>query len=240
MKSLQQTERKVGIIGFCFWVSIKCIVWALLGWLLAYVIAMAITVFYPSFDVYAYFHLLTDSQLQYIAFIKTTGGLNEPQQWVVHYLQLLNNMEWFKTWVSSEILPDLPENNLTTYPVLNYYLKVGSAYLLAALKLLRLSTELTVTRLCVLILFMPTFLLAFVLGLIEGLLQRDLRRFGGGRESALVYHRARSCIAPLFLWACLLYLMLPIPVTPVNFLLPFTLLIAFAAAITARTFKKYL
>ena len=34
-------------------------------------------------------------------------------------------------------------------------------------------------------------------GLVDGLVRRDLRKFGAGRESSYLYHKARGSIIPL-------------------------------------------
>jgi hypothetical protein len=41
---------------------------------------------------------------------------------------------------------------------------------------------------------LPQFVLTIVIGLIDGLVRRDLRRFGAGHESGFVYHHARRMI----------------------------------------------
>ena len=49
-------------------------------------------------------------------------------------------------------------------------------------------TQLFSVRLAILTLAMPVFLLFSLVALVDGLVQRDLRRWGGGRESSFVYH----------------------------------------------------
>jgi hypothetical protein len=45
-------------------------------------------------------------------------------------------------------------------------------------------------RLAVMVSALPVFLLAGLVAVVDGLGQRDLRRFGGGREKGQVYHLA--------------------------------------------------
>jgi integrating conjugative element membrane protein (TIGR03747 family) len=52
-------------------------------------------------------------------------------------------------------------------------------------------------RLLVLFLTLPLFITAAFVGLVDGLVRRDIRRFGAGRESGYIYHRARACLMPL-------------------------------------------
>jgi integrating conjugative element membrane protein (TIGR03747 family) len=96
-------------------------------------------------------------------------------------------------------------------------------------------------RVAILSLALPVFLLAGVMGLADGLVQRDLRRWRGGRESSFVYHHhARRLIGPLFLGAWALYLALPVSLHPGFVVLPFAAGLGLTVAVTAASFKKYL
>ena len=50
-------------------------------------------------------------------------------------------------------------------------------------------------RLAILLQALPLFALIIFVGLIDGLVRRDLRRFGAGHESGFVYHHARRMIS---------------------------------------------
>ncbi|MCH8058920.1 MAG: TIGR03747 family integrating conjugative element membrane protein [Proteobacteria bacterium] len=95
-------------------------------------------------------------------------------------------------------------------------------------------------RLAILCLATPVFLLFSLIGLVDGLVQRDLRRWGGGRESSYLYHYAKSSVWMFMLSAWICYLALPFSLHPVFIVLPFAILFATSISITARTFKKYL
>lgn len=95
-------------------------------------------------------------------------------------------------------------------------------------------------RLVVLALTLPLFGMAAFTGLVDGLVRRDLRKFGAGRESSYLYHRARATIAPLAILPWTLYLALPISVSPLLILLPCAALLGLAISITASSFKKYI
>lgn len=95
-------------------------------------------------------------------------------------------------------------------------------------------------RLLVIALTMPLYLLASLIGFIDGLVRRDLRRFSSGHESGFVYHRARSVILPATVLPWVLYLALPVSVSPLLILLPGAMLLALVINITAAHFKKYL
>lgn len=101
-------------------------------------------------------------------------------------------------------------------------------------------TLMTMTRCVILVLTSPLFILASIVGFTDGLVSRDLRRFGAGRESAFVYHHAKRMVTPIFLTGWLIYLSLPFSIHPNLFLLPCALLFGLMIAIATSSFKKYL
>ncbi|MBI0473381.1 TIGR03747 family integrating conjugative element membrane protein, partial [Pectobacterium parmentieri] len=82
--------------------------------------------------------------------------------------------------------------------------------------------------------------MAVFVGLVDGLVRRDVRRFGAGRESGFIYHRAKASLLPLALLPWVTYLALPISVHPLIILLPGAASLGVAVALTASSFKKYL
>jgi len=101
-------------------------------------------------------------------------------------------------------------------------------------------TQVFSVRMAILTLAMPVFLLFSLVALVDGLVQRDLRRWGGGRESSFVYHYAKKATLPLVVLAWVVYLALPFSLHPTFVVLPFTTMFALTVAVTASTFKKYL
>jgi len=95
-------------------------------------------------------------------------------------------------------------------------------------------------RLLVLCLTLPLFALAAFVGMADGLVHRDIRRFGAGRESGFLYHRVRASLVPLAMLPWVTYLALPASVHPVGILLPSAVLLRVAVDIAAGAFKKYL
>ena len=95
-------------------------------------------------------------------------------------------------------------------------------------------------RLLVLTLSLPLFATAAFVGFVDGLVRRDVRRFGAERESAFVFHRARASLMPLLVLPWTLYLALPVSVHPLAVLLPGAALLGGAVNVAAATFKKYL
>ncbi|TWR13338.1 TIGR03747 family integrating conjugative element membrane protein, partial [Xanthomonas vasicola] len=87
---------------------------------------------------------------------------------------------------------------------------------------------------------LPLIFTAAFVGLIDGLVRRDVRRFGAGRESGFIYHRAKASLMPLVVLPWVTYLALPISVHPLLILLPSAALLGWAVSLTAGSFKKYL
>lgn len=103
-----------------------------------------------------------------------------------------------------------------------------------------IATEVYLVRMAVLIAALPLFLLAGLVGLTDGLVQRDLRKFGGGRERGQVYHLARGVVAPALTLPWVIYLAWPAEIHPNLVLLPFAALFGCVVAITSGSYKKYL
>ncbi len=97
-----------------------------------------------------------------------------------------------------------------------------------------------VVRLTILALATPLFLLAMFTGFVDGLMRRDLRKFGAGRESSFVYHRAKRAVIPLLIVPWIVYLSLPFSLNPLVIFVPCAAMLGVTTAITAATFKKYL
>ncbi len=152
-------------------------------------------------------------------------------------LSYLNHWLMVETgWAAiHERLPSLSREDGLKGLVAQLYL-ASEDYLLAAL----FTTLTFVVRLIVLGLATPLFLLAGLTGGVDGLMRRDLRRFGAGRESSFVYHRTRRWIMPLLLSPWLVYLSLPWSINPLVILLPSAGLLGVMVAIATAMFKKYL
>ncbi len=95
-------------------------------------------------------------------------------------------------------------------------------------------------RLSVAIFALPAFLLACIVGAVDGLVRRDLRRWRGGRESSFVYHHAKRYTGWALTGGFGLYLTWPFGgFNPAYMVLVFTVLVAVALSTTVASFKKY-
>lgn len=96
-------------------------------------------------------------------------------------------------------------------------------------------------RLSVAFFALPAFVLACLIGLVDGLVRRDLRRWGGGRESSFVYHHAKRYTGWALTGGFGLYLAWPFGgFNPAYMVFVFTTLVAFTMSTTVAAFKKYL
>ncbi|WP_020406858.1 TIGR03747 family integrating conjugative element membrane protein [Hahella ganghwensis] len=109
-------------------------------------------------------------------------------------------------------------------------------YVIASLTI----TKLFFIKLVVVLFSLPVFLLSGVGALVDGLVQRDLRKFGGGNESAFIYHKIKPVIFPCVSLAIAVYLGLPVSLHPNFVFVPAASFSALAIYLTATTFKKHL
>lgn len=134
----------------------------------------------------------------------------------------------------------------TTSPqqIVNFDLRYETGRVMIKLQDYGLAALYTVLTFCVrmiiLTMTIPLFLLAGFTGLVDGLVRRDLRKFGSGRESSYLYHKARGAIIPLMIVPWTVYLAMPISVSPLLVLGPIAVLVGIAIGIAAESFKKYL
>ncbi len=87
---------------------------------------------------------------------------------------------------------------------------------------------------------LPAFVLACLMGAVDGLVRRDKRRWSGGRESSFVYHHAKRYTAWALTGGFGLYLSWPFGgFNPAYMVLVFTVLVAVSLSTTVGAFKKY-
>jgi len=138
----------------------------------------------------------------------------------------------FIEWLSAPIR--LSESGLRKH--LHRVFQPVTKYVRAAMQI----TQVFAVRLAILVLAMPVFLMFSLVAMVDGLVQRDLRRWGGGRESSYVYHWAKRSALPLLVLTWVIYLALPFSLHPSFVVLPCASLFALSVAVTASSFKKYL
>nr|WP_329603029.1 TIGR03747 family integrating conjugative element membrane protein [Pseudomonas putida] len=163
--------------------------------------------------------------------------VQEPAQATARMLERLNDWVVVRSgWAQADNQLKLLSRKASIQGQFAQVYVVMQDYLLAAL----FTIFTCVVRLGVLTLATPLFLLAVITGAVDGLMRRDLRKFGAGRESSFVYHRAKRMLVPLMVSPWVIYLSLPLSVNPIWVLLPCAAVLGWMVAITAATFKKYL
>ncbi|CAM6765177.1 TPA: DUF4400 domain-containing protein [Morganella morganii] len=75
-------------------------------------------------------------------------------------------------------------------------------------------------RVAILILSAPLFIMAAITGFTDGMVRRDLRRYGAASESSFLYHHAKRAVKSALYFPCILYFSVLLTVYPNLFLLP--------------------
>ena len=133
-----------------------------------------------------------------------------------------------------------PATSPVGMPNARYYIGQGYVWIENYLLAAAYTTLTFLVRLLVLALSLPLLLLAAFVGLVDGLVRRDIRRFGAGRESGFVYHRAKALLMPVAVLPLVVYLALPVSLHPLWILLPGAAGLALLLNVGVGSFKKYL
>ena len=159
------------------------------------------------------------------------GRLIEWASWGANLLYHWSGLAGFMRWVVSD--QPAPWAGLDT---IRQVLRYWGEYLLAAASI----TQLVGARLVVVVLTLPAYAMVGVMSLVDGLVQRDLRRFGGGLESGLLYHHLKAMLRPMLSLPIFLYLISPWSLHPTTIFVPFILGFGYFVQRTVARFKKYL
>lgn len=103
-----------------------------------------------------------------------------------------------------------------------------------------IGTLLLGVRVAMLGLIVPIFLLPYAFAVVNGLSQRAIRRAGGGRESASLYHRAKRLQLVLATLVSATVLLMPVSLDPRWIAYPGALVFAALAHVQWTYYKKYL
>ncbi|HAT8857642.1 TPA: TIGR03747 family integrating conjugative element membrane protein [Legionella pneumophila subsp. pneumophila] len=108
------------------------------------------------------------------------------------------------------------------------------------LQIILLSSQCLLIKLIILFAALPLFALTMIAGLVDGLNQRAIRTACLGRESSYVFHRLNHYLKKGLVILLMLWLALPVSITPAYVFVPVSLLMGLMVAMTASRFKKYL
>ena len=142
-----------------------------------------------------------------------------------------SGLEWLVRWTVSDQTP-----LIKGFDLMRTGLRWGGDYLLAAAYI----TQLVGARLAVVVLSFSGFTAVGLIGLVDGLVQRDLRRFGGGLESGFMYHHLKKMIRPMVSVPIFLYLASPWSVHPTVVFVPPMIAFGYFVQRSVSKFKKYL
>ena len=224
----------------CFSGFAQTIVWLLVSLLLAIIVeCVGLVYWWPALGL-AHSERLYTTEMAYLQTDLRRSVLTaDPPQFargvsssMHHYLFEATHIVDLVTWDSPT--PSSREPRLRA----NYAiaLQAVARFTAAAMQV----TQVFSVRLSILLLSLPVFALFGALALIDGLVQRDVRRWSGGRESAFVYHWAKRSTLPLLAMCGVSYLASPFNVHPSMVVLPVAVAFALTVCVTASAFKKYL
>lgn len=101
-------------------------------------------------------------------------------------------------------------------------------------------THMVITRFLAFCLVIPLFLLCLSLGFIDGIVQRDIRKFQVARESTLLFHVLKHHSVFWFYIPFFIYWVLPLPISPPWFLIPVAIILSVFVQWSTKSFKKYI
>jgi integrating conjugative element membrane protein (TIGR03747 family) len=159
--------------------------------------------------------------------------VQSPGQWAQEFSDSVYHTMLISTGLASRMLR-LEAGVGSPMMVSNY--QAGKEYIHATLNIVQMFA----LRICVLFFSMPAFVLFALVGLQDGLVQRDLRRWGGGIESSFVYHHAKKAVGPALVLTWLIYLSNPWSMNPAFLVIPMAGLFGLSVRVTIASFKKYL
>ncbi len=108
------------------------------------------------------------------------------------------------------------------------------------LLLIEKTTTVIIIRLFTFIMSLPLLVSVIFIGVVDGLGQRDIRKFEGARESAFFFHRIKPMISKIFYLLFLMYLCLPFSFHSLGILMPMIVLLSLTIMLTLKSYKKYL
>ena len=120
------------------------------------------------------------------------------------------------------------------------FLNSAYVFVLKAGFLLVLTLKIFVIKAFLLIAALPLFALLGVVGLVDGLSLREIRRAELGRESSYLFHMLNLWIARLIGFGLCLWVCMPAAINPQWFFVPLGLLFSVMLSLSASKFKKYL
>lgn len=223
----------IGLLGFAFWLVLGLIGNILFEW-------VCIGYFWPE-EGPKRSQAMLEEELRYLRedFIESLL-VDQPVEFAARVAGQLHQTLYQKTgieaWMNRADVKNPPAQESLFQQQRSNFVHGAKRYLYAAM----IATQVYAVRVAVLILALPIFGLLGLAGLVDGMVQRDLRRWGGGREHGQVYHLAKRGIGPSLALPWIIYLAWPTTVHPNAVIVPFAVLFALVLTMSSATFKKYL
>jgi integrating conjugative element membrane protein (TIGR03747 family) len=222
MQKLQKTQKSPTLLDLWIWLLIRFIFWGVFGCIGCFVVAIVYVVLYGGSGL-----MLLQAMLQRDYQAITVLAHPNTLFIVHHWINVIPNR------INLANLSLSLGNPHYEHEFLLHLKPIICAALLAA--------KLVIIRLYLLMRWCRLFLLLGLVGLIDGLMQRRIRRLAAGRESALIYHNVKSLIMMSLVLGVFLDLVLPISFKANEWILiGSAILFTFAIQVTAKSFKKYL
>ncbi len=239
-RDLRRGNGRTGLISWVLTATGTVLLWLIFSLLFSIVVECVGMVFWWPEQGVEHSRIMVQNEVRYLNSESTQSLLTSNTSRFAQHIadkihHLLFELTGFVDLVRWLSVP--PKPNAAGWPdALHSFYVLGADFVVATIQV----TEVFALRLAILALATPLFLLFSLVGLVDGLVQRDLRRWGGGRESSFIYHYAKKFMMPIIVMSWVIYLALPFTLHPSAIVLPFATLLAITVAITARTFKKYL
>lgn len=233
-----QPIQRPGLIASAFGLALRITGLLIVSLLFSILMEFAGLLLFWSDQGWRHSHAMLTSELGWLSeHFKSSLILQQPPQTTTRLLEQLNHWLLVKTGFAdfTRQAQESSRGNGLWSGLSRLYLSIED-FVLAAVYI----SFTFAVRLTILLLTTPLFLLAMLTGFVDGLMRRDLRKFGAGRESSFVYHRAKRAMVPLLIAPWIIYLSLLFSLHPLLILLPSAAILGMAVAITAATFKKYL
>ena len=224
-----------GILGFAIWLVLGLVGNILIEWL-------CMGVLWPE-QGYTRSEKLLEAEIGYLeADVQDSLLTDHPTRFAVAMAKQLNQLLFEKTGLVKAIAftgqpqyqQPKPQGTRFSQLLAQLY-TTAHDYLIAAM----VATQVYALRLSVLCLSIPVFVLAGLVGAIDGIVQRDLNRWRGGRELGQRYHLAKSFVAPALTLPWIVYLAWPTTIHPYFIILPFAGFLSWVMSIMTARFKKY-
>lgn len=224
-----------GLLRFAIWLLLGLLGNILMEWL-------CMGLLWPE-EGFSRSQKLLEAEIQYLEQDLQESLLTEqPTRFAVGMASQLNGLLFQKTGIVKAVAltgqPKYhqPQRQGSRFTQLTYrFFASAHDYLVAAM----VATQVYALRLSVLCLSIPVFVLAGLVGAIDGIVQRDLNRWRGGRELGQRYHLAKSFVAPALMLPWIVYLAWPTTIHPYLIILPFAGFLGCVMSIMTARFKKY-